>query len=99
MASARVLAILGVVLLAASCQLHTHRIGGGSTLPPGVGEESERQAYLLFGLLRLNEVDVQRMAGDLTSYDIETGFTWVDFLLSPLLLPLTVTTRTVTVKR
>jgi hypothetical protein len=53
---------------------------------------------VLFGLITFNEVSVQRMADDLTSYTVETQFTLVDLLLAPLLLPLTVTSRTVTVK-
>jgi hypothetical protein len=38
------------------------------------------------------------MAGNLTSYSIETERSFTDLLLMPLLLPVTVTTRTVTVK-
>ena len=76
--------------------MHSHRVGGGAT---GVGEDSTRQYYIFFGLLQLNEVNVQRMAGDLSSYDIRTKFSLTDFVLSPVLLLFTVTTRTVTVAR
>jgi hypothetical protein len=38
------------------------------------------------------------MAADLTSYSIETQFSFVDMLLAPFLLPLTFTTRTVIVR-
>lgn len=74
---------------------HRHSIGLGAT---GTGEVSARQIYLLFGLFEVNEVDAQRMAPDLTSYTIETRFGFVDLLLSPLLLPLTLTSRTVVVR-
>ena len=53
---------------------------------------------MFFGLLDLNEVDTQRLAGDLTSYRITTRWSFTDILLTPLLLPLTVTSRTVTVE-
>ena len=87
------LALAGALL--AGCMSHEHTVGLG---PTGLGETSERQFYLLFGLVRFNEVDPQRMASDLTSYSIRSQYSFVDFLLAPLLLPLTVTTRTVTVK-
>ena len=77
------------------CFVHRHRIGLG---PSGIGEESARQVYLFFGLIRVNEVDPQRMAKDLTSYEIESGYEFMDILLAPILLPLTMTSRTVTVR-
>lgn len=87
--------ILAIVVWCAGCQVHTHQVGGG---PTGIGEESARQYYWMFGLLQMNEVNVQRMAADLGSYEIRSEITFWDFLLSPLLL-VTVTTRTVTVRR
>lgn len=88
--------LLALLLAPSACQIHTHRVGGG---PTGIGQESERQFYLFFGLLRVNDVNVQRYAADLTSYEIRSEFSWVDLLLAPLLLPFTVTTRTVTVSK
>lgn len=92
------LSILLVLLLAllTGCQSHAHRVGLG---PTGIGAESARQFYFLFGLVRLNEVDVQRMASELTSYSIATEFSLLDLLLAPLLAPLTITSRTVTVEK
>ena len=43
---------------------------------------SARQYYFCFGLFPLNTIDTQRMAKDLTSYTIETGFSVTDFVLS-----------------
>jgi hypothetical protein len=85
-----------LLALSPACQVHTHRVGSG---PVGESQQSARQYYILFGLLQLNEVNVQRMTSDLTSYDIESEFSWVDFFLMPVFLPLTVTSRTVTVYR
>jgi hypothetical protein len=81
--------------LAGGCASHRHVIGLG---PTGLGETSVRQFYVLFGLVTFNEVNVQRMADDLTGYTVETEFSLIDLLLAPLLLPLTATSRTVTVK-
>ena len=94
-------ALLFVVLAAAlallpACVVHRHRVGNG---PIGAAEETRRQFYIFFGWLRLNDVDTQRIVADASSYDIETEFSLVDVLLAPLLLPLTVTSRTVTVYR
>jgi hypothetical protein len=90
---------LGAALLAASlcgCVVNEHRVGLGAT---GSGSQSMRQYYILFGLFRTNEVDVQRLASDLTSYTIRSEYSWFDLLIQPLLLPLTMTSRTVTVDK
>jgi len=85
-----------LLLLTPSCYVNTHRIGTG---PTGLGEESARQYYILFGLLQLNDVNVQRMAGDLTGYEITTKRSFTDYLLFPVLGWFTITSRTVTVRR
>jgi len=77
------------------CMVHSHTVGLGST---GTGEQVTRQYYWLFGFARVNEVDAQRFAPELTSYEVETKFGFVDMLLAPLLLPLTATSRTVVVR-
>ena len=80
---------------ATGCVTHQHVVGLG---PTGTGSVSERQYYALFGLLQVNEVDTQRFAPELTSYAIDTRFSFSDLLLTAILLPFTVTTRTVTVR-
>ena len=93
--SLRVASILLMCSLLTGCMSNQHVIGLG---PTGLGETSARQYYILFGFVEFNDVDAQRMANELTSYTIETEFSFVDALLMPLLLPFTVTSRTVTVK-
>jgi hypothetical protein len=88
--------VLALTLAAGGCSFHHHRVGAG---PQGLGEVSARQFYCLFGLFRLNEVNSQSLAGDRTAYEVVTEKGVVDWLLFPFLLPLTVTTRTVTVYR
>ncbi len=80
---------------AAGCVSHSHVVGLGAS---GSGVTEARQYYWLFGFARVNEVDPQRMAPDLTSYTIETEYGIVDLLLAPFLLPLTATSRTVVVR-
>jgi len=81
--------------LASGCVSHRHVVGLGAT---GSSATTARQYYLFFGLVPLNTIDSQRMAPDLTSYSIETRFGVADLLLSPFLLPFTLTTRTVVVR-
>jgi len=88
-------AFLLLALAASGCVSHQHSIGLGAT---GTGVETARQYYVLFGLAKVNEVDPQRMAAGLTSYSIDTSFSFLDLLLAPFLLPLTATSRTVVVR-
>ncbi len=85
-----------VLLLAPSaCLVHEHRVGVG---PVGVGTASLRQYYLFFGLVRLNEVDPQRVALGKTSFSVRTAFTFWDFVMAPVLFPLSMCSRSVTVQ-
>ena len=54
---------------------------------------------MFWGLLRWNDADVSQVTSDLTSYEIRTEYSFTDILLAPLLFPLTVTSRTVSVVR
>ena len=85
---------MSLLLLACGCMGHTHVVGVG---PTGLGTESARQYYLLFGLVPLNSVNTQRVTGDLSGFEVYTDYSAMDFLLSPLLLLFTGTSRTVTV--
>jgi len=84
-----------LLIFASGCVHHRHSVGLGAT---GTAEQHARQYYVLFGLISTNDVSAQRMADGLTSYTIETSYTFVDFFLQPLLLPLTMTSRTVSVR-
>ncbi len=93
---ARLLAAVCLTMLSApACVHHRHSVGMGAT---GTGAELARQYYVLFGLLQTNTVSAQRMADGLTSYTIETSYSLMDLVLQPLLLPLTMTSRTVQVR-
>ncbi len=91
----RALALLCIAGVGSGCVYHRHDVGLGAT---GTGVATDRQYYLLFGLVDVYDIDTRRLAPELTSYTVETQFGWTDLLLAPLLLPLTVTTRTVVVK-
>ncbi|MFM1872913.1 MAG: Bor protein [Planctomycetota bacterium] len=91
----RPLLLAFVGALGTGCVAHRHDVGLGAT---DTGEVSARQYYVFFGLVEFNELDARRMAGQVTSYTIETKYSFVDLLLSPILLPFTATSRTVTVR-
>lgn len=88
------------LLLAASlltgCFVHQHRVGNGAA---GIDEVHTREYYLFFGLMRINEVDTQRYAQDAVSYDVTTKFGFTDILITALLGPLSVTSRSITIER
>ncbi len=90
------LLLLALACLFAGCQTHVHTIGAG---PTGLGSESARQFYIFFGLFQIGEADSQRLAHDASGYEIVTSYSFVDILLQPILLPLTITSRTMTVNR
>lgn len=91
----RSLLLASLGLLGGGCVSHTHAVGLG---PTGAEVKVARQYYLLYGLFEINDVDTARMAGDMTSYSIETKFGFVDLLLSPFLGALLTTSRTVIVR-
>ena len=83
------------LLAGTACVSNQHVVGLG---PTGTGVQSARQYYALFGLVQINDVETQRLATDLTSYSIDSRFGWIDLLLAPFLLPVTGTSRTITVR-
>ncbi len=84
--------VVSFALLAPGCLVHEHHVGHGSS---NIDEVTLRQYYLFFGLMRLNEVNVQRELADKTSYVVDSGFRFWDFVWAPFLAPFTMTSRTV----
>ena len=90
-----ILAVVAVFFLSA-CVTHTHVVGNGAQK----GEEvSEAQWYLIAGLLPLNEVDTNEMAGGAEDYTIVTQYTPLDAVISAVGSIITLQRRTVTVKK
>ncbi len=95
----KTVALLVVVILlfvATGCTTHIHKVGNG----PQTWQVSEaRQWYILGGLIPLNEIDTNTMAGNATDYEITTEFSPIDILISIPASLVTVSSRTVTVTK
>ena len=92
----------GILLIVATvfivgCAAHTHKVGHGAVLNRLT--VTERQWYLLYGLVPINKVDTHAMVGGKRNYEITTKITLVDAVYQVLFSPMTVTCRTVIVRR
>lgn len=90
-----VVLILGVLLII-SCATHVHKVGNGAQ---GNDMMIERQWYLLFGLMPVNEVDTNAMAGGATDYEIITQYTGLDIIFNAVAGVVSANTRTVIVRK
>lgn len=91
-----VLLIIAMVFVV-GCSAHTHKVGHGAVLNRLT--VVERQWYLLYGLVPINEVDTHAMVDGKRNYEITTQVTPVDAFYQVLFSPMTITCRTVTVRR
>lgn len=92
----RIVAALLAVALLAGCSAHTHMVGTGAH---GLQKAEERQWYILWGLVPLNDVDSAAMAGGATDYTVHTEVSVVDFLIGIVTSIVTINARTVTVTK
>ena len=86
-----VLLIVGI-LFVIGCAMHTHVVGKGAQI-------ESRQWYVLWGLVPINDVDTQVMAGEATDYEITTEVNLLDAILNTVLSEISIYCRTVTVRK
>ena len=91
-----VIFLIVAMVFVIGCASHTHTVGQG---PVFNRTEVQRQWYLLYGLVPVNDIDTQAMADGRSNYEITTEITMVDFLFYAILSPATITSRTVIVTR
>ena len=84
------------MLFVIGCSTHIHKIGNGAQ---GADLVEARQWYVLFGLIPLNEVDTNAMAGDATDYEITTQSTPLDIIINIFTGYISVSSRTVSVRK
>lgn len=83
-------------LFVIGCAAHVHQVGKGAQ---GNETMEARQWYVLWGLVPINEVDTNMMAGQTTDYEIMTSITPIDFIISAFTGIITVRCRTVSVQK
>lgn len=94
----KVSAVLLIIafLFVIGCAAHVHQVGNGAQ---GNETMEARQWYVLWGLVPLNEVDTNMMAGQTTDYEITTSITPLDFIINAFTGVITVNSRTVTIQK
>ena len=87
--------LLAVMMFMVGCAAHTHVVGNG-----GQGSETnqQRQWYVLWGLVPINNVQTEVMAAGATDYTIKTEQSALDVVINIFTGLVTVYSRTVTVK-
>jgi len=78
------------------CYTTTHVVGKGAQ---GNTVVTARQWYALYGLIPLNQVDSQKMAGGAKDYTITTQFTFIDYVIGAITGMITVQPMTITVTK
>ncbi len=88
--------LLFAMLVASGCSAHTHVIGDG-----GDGSETveQRQWYVLWGLVPINDVDSAELADGAADYTIYTEHTALDVIINIFTSVVSVYSRTVTVTK
>ena len=87
--------LVGLLFLI-GCEAHLHKVGQGAQ---GNAMMQQRQWYVLWGLVPINDVDTNGMAGGASDYDIKTERKAVDFIINIFTGIVSVYSRTVTVKK
>ena len=78
------------------CSYHIHKVGNG---PKGNTMTQQRQWYVLFGLVPINDVDTHQMAAGATDYEIKTEQSALDIVINIFTGIASVYSRTVTVTK
>lgn len=91
-----IILLLAVSIFALSCAQHRHLIGNGPQTGVTV---TRKQWYALWGAVHINDVDVERLAGNAENYEIYTRSNAGDFFINLLTGILGFTSRTVTVRK
>ena len=88
--------LLFTFIFMGGCYSLTHVVGDGAQ---GNTTKSERQWYVLFGLVPINEVDSKAMADGAENYEITSEFTFVDIVIGIFTSLVSIQPQTVTVKK
>ena len=82
--------------LLTGCYTIKHTVGQGAQ---GHDTTTERQWFVLFGLVPINEVDTKAIAADATDYTIKTEMTFVDGVIGAFTGIVSIVPRSVSVTK
>ena len=89
-------AVLVIAIAMSSCFTQEHVVGNGAS---GGNSTSQKQWFILWGLVPLNQVDSKAMAGGAKDYTIKTQESFIDGVIGMFTGIVTVAPRTVTVTK
>ena len=92
----KIVTIVLLLLAFVGCTTHIHNVGNG---PQTQSTAEARQWYILWGLVPLNDVNTNTMAGNAGDYQIKTEVSPIDILIGMVASVVTVSSRTVTVTK
>jgi hypothetical protein len=79
-----------------SCYTMTHQVGKGAQ---GSSVEKGKQWFALWGLVPISKADSKTMAGGATDYTITTKHSFIDLIISGFTNIVTISVKTVEVKK
>ena len=88
--------LIMAIMFVIGCSTHVHKVGDG---PQGNDMIESRQWYVLFGLVPINNVDTNAIAGEATDYEITTEYNLIDFVIGIFTGVVSIGSRTVTVRK
>lgn len=88
--------LIFIFMLMVGCATHIHKVGNGAQ---GNDIQQARQWYVLWGLVPINNVDTNALAGGATDYTITTQQSALDVIINIFTGYITVTSRTVKVQK
>ena len=92
-----IILLLAISIFTLSCSYqHSHLIGKG---PQTGASLSKKQWYAVWGLVPMNEVDIEKLSGGAEDYEIHTRQRADDFFINLITGILGFTSRTVTVTK
>lgn len=92
----QVVVLAAVLLVLVGCAAHTHIVGNGAQTG---AMEQQRQWYVLWGLVPINEVNTDAMAAGAADYTIKTEQSALDVVINIFTGWVTVYSRTVTMTK
>ena len=88
--------LIVAMLCVIGCSTHIHKVGKGAQ---GYNVTEARQWYIVWGLVPINDVDTNTMAAGATDYEITTSYTPIDFIIGVVAGSVTISSRTVSVRK